>query len=152
MAQGNEPIKSKRNLAKLIRECESAKKTLNSGAIAVDITVDTGDEDLDMTFDKKLFNKINKKHFDKIVPLITDALKNSKVTKNQIEHVVMVGGSTRIEEIRRILTDYFAPLKLDYGTVDPDTAIAQGAAMIAAKGSPATKGQLADINTVDCVA
>ena len=66
----------------------------------------------------------------------------------------MVGGSTRIYEIRRILTQYFAPLHLDYGTVDPDTAIAQGAAMIAAKGSPdaVTKGQLADINTVECVA
>jgi len=59
---------------------------------------------------------------------LDQVLRDSKISKDQISEVVMVGGSSRIPKVRQLLTDYFGGKKLS-DAVHPDEAVAYGAAV-----------------------
>jgi L1 cell adhesion molecule like protein len=58
-------------------------------------------------------------------------LKDSGMSKNQIQEVVLVGGSTRIPKVIELLKDYFNG-KEPNRSINPDEAVAYGAAVQAA--------------------
>jgi heat shock protein 1/8 len=55
-------------------------------------------------------------------------LRDAKMSKDQINEIVMVGGSSRIPRIRQLLSDFFNGKKLN-DSVNPDEAVAYGAAV-----------------------
>ena len=55
-------------------------------------------------------------------------LKDSGIPKDQINQVVLVGGSTRIPKVQKLLSDYFGGKDLNKG-INPDEAVAYGAAV-----------------------
>lgn len=57
-----------------------------------------------------------------------EVLAKAELGKQDIDEVLAVGGSTRIPKIRKMLDDFFSHLTIDYKKVDPDNAIALGAA------------------------
>ena len=57
--------------------------------------------------------------------------KSAKLSKNQINEVVLVGGSTRIPKIQQLLSDFFNGKELNR-SINPDEAVAYGAAIQAA--------------------
>jgi molecular chaperone DnaK (HSP70) len=65
--------------------------------------------------------------FDKTLPIVETALKDAKLDKNQIDEIVLVGGSTRIPKIQQIVKEYFN--KEPSKKVHPDEAVAIGAAI-----------------------
>lgn len=71
------------------------------------------------------FDQICDPIFKKLAPICEKALKDSGFTKNQINEVVLVGGSTRIPAVQKIVKDTFGlePNK----SVNPDEAVAVGA-------------------------
>jgi len=62
---------------------------------------------------------------------VTDAISDAKLSKDKIDEVVLVGGSTRIPKIQADLKDYFNGKEL-CNSVNPDEAVAYGAAIQAA--------------------
>jgi L1 cell adhesion molecule like protein len=91
-------------------------------------------DDLDLCYllKRKEFEEINEQYFNKLLPIVEECLKDGKVDKLDVHDVVMVGGSTRVPRVREILQEYFLGMKLDH-TVNPDEAVAHGAAIIAAQ-------------------
>jgi molecular chaperone DnaK (HSP70) len=66
---------------------------------------------------------------------VEKALRDARLCKSQIDEVVLVGGSTRIPKIQRLLKEYFDGKELNK-TINPDEAIAYGAAIqVIAKNS-----------------
>ena len=61
-------------------------------------------------------------------------MKDGKVTKNEVNDVVLVGGSTRIPGVKELLADFFKGKNLDQ-KMNPDEAVAAGAAILAAQSS-----------------
>ena len=57
-------------------------------------------EDFSLIITRRKFNALNRHHFDKIIPVIEGCLKDGKLTKNEINDVVLVGGSTRIPAVQ----------------------------------------------------
>jgi len=55
-------------------------------------------------------------------------LRDSKMSKNQVHDVVLVGGSTRIPKVQQLLKDYFNGKEPNRG-INPDEAVAHGAAV-----------------------
>jgi len=123
---------NKRALRRLRTACEKAKRTLSSSSQA-SIEIDSLFEGID------LYSSITRARFDELcsdlfkltIQPVEKALRDAKLEKNEIHDVVLVGGSTRIPKVKKLLEDYFNGKEL-CNSVNPDEAVAYGAAIQAA--------------------
>lgn len=83
------------------------------------------------TITRARFEELNEKLFQSTLEPVVEALKLAKLSKKDIDQVVLVGGSTRIPKIQSLLNDFFGS-KLLSKSVNPDEAVASGAAIQAA--------------------
>jgi|UniRef100_A0A6C0JN24 heat shock 70kDa protein 1/2/6/8 len=121
-----------RALKRLNIAAEKAKKNLSSSAsasIEVDSLIDGVDyvHILSKAKFEQLADPIFKRTIDPINRLLTDA----KMSKSDIDEIVLVGGTTRIPRIQTLLSEYFNGKQLNK-TLNPDEAVAYGAAVQAA--------------------
>lgn len=92
------------------------------------ITADaTGPKHLNMNITRAKFESLIDDWATKTLTCIDNALKDSKLTKNDIKHIVMVGGTTRIPLIQKKVQEYFGK-ELDK-SVNPDEVVAAGASV-----------------------
>ncbi|XP_010192850.1 PREDICTED: heat shock 70 kDa protein 13, partial [Mesitornis unicolor] len=76
---------------------------------------------------RKLFETLNEDLFEKILVPIEQVLKEGHLQKEEVDEIVLVGGSTRIPQIRRVIRDFFG--KEPNTSVDPDLAVVMGVAI-----------------------
>ncbi|NXS54917.1 HSP13 protein, partial [Brachypteracias leptosomus] len=76
---------------------------------------------------RKLFEMLNEDLFEKILVPIEQVLKEGHLHKGEVDEIVLVGGSTRIPQIRRVIQDFFG--KEPNTSVDPDLAVVTGVAI-----------------------
>ncbi|PAV63842.1 hypothetical protein WR25_03250 [Diploscapter pachys] len=76
------------------------------------------------------FNNLCSDLFDKAMTLVDRATNTARISADQLNYVILVGGSTRIPEIRQRLENRFGKDKLKFD-INPDEAVAYGAAIIA---------------------
>ena len=109
---------------KLKKKCEEAKIFLTSTHETV-ISLDEIDEEITIT--RAEFEEICKYLFEKCIPIIDEALINAELKKENINEIVLVGGSSRIPKIQEIIKKYFGkePLK----DINPDEVVSMGAAI-----------------------
>ncbi|EHY65819.1 heat shock protein 70 [Nematocida ausubeli] len=121
-----------RSLARLRAQIENAKRTLSS-SLSVQIIVDSFHKGLDLcyTLTRAKFEVLCKVFFDKLIPCVEKTLGDAKLSKNNIDEIILVGGSTRIPKVQKMLSDFFNGKALNK-SVHPDEAVAQGAAIQAA--------------------
>lgn len=123
---------SARALHRLRTACERAKRTLSSATSAtVEVDGFWAGQDLRVQVTRARFEELNAELFRKCMLPVEQALRDSKRSKEQIDEVVLVGGSTRIPKIRTLLSEFFGGRELNQ-SVHPDEAVACGAAMQAA--------------------
>ncbi|OAG29926.1 heat shock 7kDa protein 1/8 [Nematocida displodere] len=120
---------SGRPLSRLRAQVENAKRALSS-ATSTQLIIDSfyKGEDLAYTISRAMFEMICKEFFDKLMPCVEKTLADSGFTKSDINEVILVGGSTRIPKVQKMLSDYFGGKALNK-SVHPDEAVAQGAAI-----------------------
>ncbi len=120
----NVEIKGKKKILNLKQMCENAKINLST---SLETVITEPSEDISIEITRSEFEFTCKKHFDKLIPIVELALKDANLTKERINDIVLVGGSTRIPKIREIIKNYFnkEPLK----NINPDEAVAIGAAI-----------------------
>lgn len=116
-------------MRRLLTACERAKRTLSSAAQAV-IDVDSiqDGEDLSVTVTRAKFEQLCDDLFRRCITPLDTVLRDAKLSKSQIDEVVMVGGTSRIPKVRQLVSDYFNGKKLN-DSVNPDEAVAYGAAV-----------------------
>ena len=121
-----------RSLRRLRTASERAKRTLSSSAQAA-IAIDSLFEgiDFDTTITRACFEEMNGDLFKSILELVEKALHDSKFDKRAIHDIVLIGGSTRIPKIQKLLQDFFNGKELNK-SINPDEAVAYGAAVQAA--------------------
>ncbi|KAM9169623.1 heat shock 70 kDa protein 13 [Pangshura tecta] len=76
---------------------------------------------------RKLFEILNEDLFQKILVPIEQVLKEGHLLKTEVDEIVLVGGSTRIPRIRRVIQEFFG--KEPNTSVDPDLAVVMGVAI-----------------------
>jgi len=123
---------NKRALRRLRTACEKAKRTLSSSSQA-SIEIDSLFEGIDLytSITRARFDELCSDLFKQTITPVEKALRDAKLEKNEIHDVVLVGGSTRIPKIKKLLEDYFNGKEL-CNSVNPDEAVAYGAAIQAA--------------------
>ncbi|XP_026273930.1 heat shock 70 kDa protein-like isoform X2 [Frankliniella occidentalis] len=120
---------NKRALRRLRTACERAKRTLSSSTQAT-IEVDSLFEGIDLytTMTRARFEELNSDLFKATLEPVETALRDAGIDKRNVHDVVLVGGSTRIPRIQRMLRDFFGGKELNQ-SINPDEAVAYGAAV-----------------------
>jgi len=118
-----------RALRRLRTAAERAKRTLSSvtqTTIEVDSLFDG--EDFESSLTRARFEDLNAALFKSTLEPVEQVLKDAKIPKSQIDEVVLVGGSTRIPKVQKLLSDFFDGKQLEK-SINPDEAVAYGAAV-----------------------
>lgn len=123
---------NKRALRRLRTACERAKRTLSSSTQA-SIEIDSLFDGIDFytSITRARFEELNADLFRGTLEPVEKSLRDAKMDKGQIHDIVLVGGSTRIPKIQKLLQDFFNGKELNK-SINPDEAVAYGAAVQAA--------------------
>ncbi|PFH49300.1 hypothetical protein AMATHDRAFT_63428 [Amanita thiersii Skay4041] len=125
---GTDVSKNLRALGKLKREVEKAKRTLSSQqSVRIEIESFEDGNDFSETLTRAKFEELNMDLFRKTMKPVEQVLKDTNVKKEDIDEVVLVGGSTRIPKVQQLLKEYFG--KEPSKGINPDEAVAYGAAV-----------------------
>jgi L1 cell adhesion molecule like protein len=112
--------------------CEKAKRALSASTQAtVDIDALMDGEDLNVTLTRSKFEDLCMDLFKKCIPPLENVLRDAKMSKSEVQDVVLVGGSTRIPKICQMVQEFFNG-KEPNKSINPDEAVAYGAAVQAA--------------------
>ena len=131
---------NKRALRRLKIACERAKRTLSSSATAnVELESLAEGTDFFTSITKARFESLCMNLFQKCITPVTKVLQDAGVSKSAVHEIVLVGGSTRIPKVQELLSSYFNNKELNKG-INPDEAVAYGAAVQAAILSGGTSG------------
>ncbi|KAF3784767.1 Heat shock cognate protein 2 [Nymphaea thermarum] len=116
-------------LRRLRTSYERAKRIL-SAAVQTTIEIDSLYHGMDFSFTitRAKFEELNMDLFKKCLEPVKNCLRDARMTKNSIDDIVLVGGSTRIPKVQQLLQDFFNGKKL-CKTINPDEAVAYGAAI-----------------------
>lgn len=124
--------KNKRAIRRLRTACERAKRTLSTSAQA-NIEIDSLHEGIDFytNITRARFEDLCSDLFRSTLAPVEKALKDAKLSKGSIDEIVLVGGSTRIPKVQKLLKEFFQGKELNK-SINPDEAVAHGAAVQAA--------------------
>jgi len=123
---------NKRALRRLRTACERAKRTLSSSTQA-SVEIDSLFEGIDFytSITRARFEELCADLFRATMDPVEKALRDAKMDKAAIHEIVLVGGSTRIPKVQKLLQDFFNGKELNK-SINPDEAVAYGAAVQAA--------------------
>ena len=119
----NKLIDEKKNHRQVLRlTAEEAKKQVSANAL-----FETEYEGIKLSITREKFDEIIKPIVEKTIAACTAAIKDAGLTKQNIDEIVMVGGSTRVPLVKKMVSDFFGKPLND--TVDPDEVVVLGAAI-----------------------
>ncbi|KAK4480260.1 hypothetical protein RD792_013326 [Penstemon davidsonii] len=138
-----------RALRRLRTACERAKRTLSFTSVAT-IEIDSLYNGVDFysRISRARFEEINMDLFHKCTGLVEKCLRDANIDKISVHDVVLVGGSTRIPKVQQLLQDFFNG-KVLCKSINPDEAVAYGAAVQAAILSDGGNDKVPDLLLLD---
>ncbi|ORX41671.1 hsp71-like protein [Piromyces finnis] len=140
-----------RSLNRLRRACERAKCILSSSFYAsIEIEYLFDGIDFYSSITRAQFEELNSDLFEKILEPIERVLIDADLDKSDINEIVLVGGSTRIPKIQKLVSSYFDGKELRK-TVNPDEAVACGAAIQAANILGDQSESIKNLNLYDVI-
>lgn len=123
---------ARRRLRRLQSQCEIGKKELATAlSTTISIAAFMEGEDLVVEISRDQFEEINGTYFHKTIEIVEEALKSANIRKDQIQEIILNGGSSRIPKLQAMLESYFNEKALNH-KINPDEAVAYGAAIHAA--------------------
>jgi L1 cell adhesion molecule like protein len=138
-----------RAIRRLRTQCERAKRTLSSSTQAT-IEIDSLFEGIDFscTLSRARFEELNMDYFRNSMGPVEKVLRDSGIDKKNVHEMVLVGGSTRIPKVQQLLQEFFNG-KEPNRSINPDEAVAFGAAVQAAILTNQAGGATTDILLLD---
>jgi L1 cell adhesion molecule like protein len=138
-----------RALRRLRTACERAKRTLSS-ATQTSIEIDSLFEGVDFytSITRARFEELCADLFRSTLEPVEKVLRDSKIDKSSVHDIVLVGGSTRIPKVQKLVSDFFNG-KEPNKSINPDEAVAYGAAVQAAILTGDTSEKTQDLLLLD---
>jgi len=123
-----------------------------SSSSQASIEIDSLYEDIDFysTITRERFEELNADLFRSILEPVEKALRDAKMDKSSIHDIVLIGGSTRIPKVQKLLQDFFNGKELNK-SINPDEAVAYGAAVQAAILTHDESKEVKDLILLDVV-
>jgi heat shock protein 5 len=118
-----------RAIQKLRREVEKAKRALSSQhQTRIEIESFFEGEDFSETLTRARFEELNMDLFRSTLKPVKKVLEDGDIKKNEVDEIVLVGGSTRIPKVQQLVKEFFNGKEPSRG-INPDEAVAYGAAV-----------------------
>jgi molecular chaperone DnaK len=149
-AHGIDLTKDKMAMQRLREAAEKAKIELSSSAqTSINLPYITVDADrnplfLDETLTRAQFQQLTQDLLDRTKAPFKQVLKDAGISVDQIDHVVLVGGSTRMPAVTDLVRELTGGKEPNKG-VNPDEVVAVGAALQAG----VLKGEVKDVLLLD---
>merc|ERR1712002_991155 len=146
--KGKDIRKDNRAVQKLRREVEKEKRSLSSShQVRIEIESFFEGEDFSETLTRAKFEELNMDLFRSTMDPVKKVLDDGDLTKDEVDEIVLVGGSTRIPKVQQLVKDFFDGKEPSRG-INPDEAVAYGAAVQAGvlSGEQDTDILLLDVN------
>lgn len=144
-------LKDTRAFRRLRTVCENVKRALST-AVSLVVQVDAffNSIDLNVKITRAKFEELCHDIFQRCIPPLDNAIRDAKLTKDQINEVILIGGSTRIPYVRDMLKNYFngKQLRID---INPDEAVSIGASIQGAILSGQTDKNISDMILIDII-
>lgn len=138
-----------RALRRLRTACERAKRTLSSTQEAfIEIRCLCEDIDFYSSITRARFEELNMDLFRKCMEIVEDCLSDARMDMSSVHAVVLIGGSSRIPKIQQLLQELFNGKEL-YKSINPDEAVAYGAAIQAALLTGQSDNSINDLLLLD---
>ena len=126
---GKDIKENSKALKRLNIAAERAKKNLSATTVTnIEIESLIDGIDYSSTLSRAKFEQLAESFFTKSLEPITKVLSDAKVSKGDVDEIVLVGGTTRIPKIQELLSNYFNGKQLNK-SLNPDEAVAIGAAI-----------------------
>ncbi|CAB4252165.1 similar to Saccharomyces cerevisiae YER103W SSA4 Heat shock protein that is highly induced upon stress [Maudiozyma barnettii] len=140
---------NQRALRRLRTACERAKRALSSSA-QTSVEIDSLYEGIDFytSITRARFEELCADQFRSTLEPVEKVLRDSKLDKSQVDEIVLVGGSTRIPKVQKLVSDFFNG-KEPNRSINPDEAVAYGAAVQAAILTGDTSSKTQDLLLLD---
>jgi molecular chaperone HscC len=116
-------------LERVTRQAELAKREL-TGAANAQLTINWEDQELRWNISAADFERHCEALLERLARPIQQALRDARLRSNELDEIVLVGGATRMPMVRKLVTRLFG--RFPVVDINPDEAIAQGAAIQAA--------------------
>ncbi|TIA86550.1 hypothetical protein E3P99_03645 [Wallemia hederae] len=138
-----------RAMRRLRSACERAKRTLSS-VTQTTVEVDSlfNGIDFQANITRARFEEINADKFKSTIDPVARVLKDAKISTQKVDEIVLVGGSTRIPKVQSLVSEFFGGKQLNK-SINPDEAVAYGAAVQAAVLTGHTSDKTADLLLLD---
>ena len=124
-------VKAKRRLKIAAEQTKILLSGIKESQIDIDCLAEN--EDYNDTLSVIDFNEICKDIFSKCIKILNETIKESKISKNEIDEIVLVGGSSRIPKIQEMIKQSFGKKTKISKAINGDEAVAYGAALVASK-------------------
>jgi heat shock protein 5 len=139
LAGAGDVTRDAKAMGKLKREAVKAKRALSSqSSTRVEIEGFFGGVDLEETLTRARFEQLNMGLFKKTLGPVERVLRDAGVEKGDVTDVVLVGGSTRIPMVKKLVEEFLG--RKASGGVNPDEAVAFGAAVQAGVSTSSVSG------------
>jgi len=147
--RGIDMSQNKRSVRRLRTQCERAKRALSASTQA-SIEIDSLFDGIDymQTITRARFEELCMDQFRRCMKPVEKCLMDSSFDKGKISEIVLVGGSTRIPKIQTMISEFFNG-KEACKTINPDEAVAFGAAIQAAILSGESHSSVQDLLLLD---
>jgi len=147
--RGKDLAGNQRAIRRLRTQCERAKRTLSSSTQAT-IEIDSLFDGIDYscTLSRARFEELCMDYFRNSMTPVEKAMKDSGIDKKNVHEVVLVGGSTRIPKVQQLIQEFFNG-KEPCRSINPDEAVAYGAAVQAAILTGEGSSQVQDLLLLD---
>ena len=144
-----DPSGNKKSLRRLQTAAEKLKRNLSSSNHA-QLEIESFYQGIDFTssLTRARFDELCSDVFNKTISTVESVLSDSKLSKSDIDEVILVGGSTRIPKIQSLLSNFFNGKEL-CKSVNPDEAVAIGASLQAALLSGDKDEKIQDLLLLD---
>lgn len=138
-----------RALRRIRNVVEKAKRTLSTSTQAtVEVDGLAEGHDLNIPITRAKFEQMCDHLFKKCISPVEQVMRDSKYAKSDVDDIVLVGGSSRIPRVQQLLRDYFGGKELSQ-SINPDEAVAYGAAVQGAVLSGVDSSKVNDIVLLD---
>lgn len=131
-ANGIDLSQDKMAMQRIKEESEKAKKELSTTqqthiSMPFISANESGPLHIDMDLTRAKFDELTKDLVQRTLKPVQDALKDAGLTKNDIDEIILVGGSTRIPAVQELIKKELG--KEPNKSVNPDECVAMGAAI-----------------------
>ena len=151
--KNNNLIINYNNKIKSLQRCERAKKLLNEKtSVKIDLSFllsnNLNNSKLEIELTREKFISLSNKLFNECLNVIDETLKKGNIENNKINEIILIGGGTKIYNIKQIIQEKFPNIDI-LTDIEPQLTVVKGAAIQAAINLRKLDPKIKNINCFD---